>query len=91
MFPTELFTTQLRFTLLLLTGVVSRVTVFAAQAALLTKPDLVLDLLAFGRSGGAGIDRVFGADLRKIWRPMAENFFSSPSWAGPRSCKGSGA
>lgn len=32
----------------------------AVQAALLAKPELVLDLLAFGLSGEAGIDRVFG-------------------------------
>ncbi len=32
----------------------------AVQAALLAKPDLVLDLLAFGLSGESGFDRVFG-------------------------------
>jgi len=32
----------------------------AVQAALLAKPELVMDLLAFGLSGEAGMDRVFG-------------------------------
>lgn len=32
----------------------------AVQAALLAKPELVLDLLAFGLSGESGVDRVFG-------------------------------